>query len=140
MKGIQQGAQGACLLAQADVGSRATMVQQGTIRPSEEPQIGMNSTWILPSNLNAQQRQIFSKPDGSYFDPATTPQTKPKNTYQTRSANNARRVARDNLDGAANPYPQVKPRDIQPNKRDTYLIEMKNCVDTSPTQQAEKAR
>jgi hypothetical protein len=142
MKGIQQGAQGACLLAQADVGSRATMVQQGTIRPSEEPQIGMNSTWILPSNLNAQQRQIFSKPDAFLVTPTQQPRPKrnPTNTYQTRSANNARRVARDNLDGAANPYPQVKPRDIQPNKRDTYLIEMKNCVDTSPTQQAEKAR
>jgi hypothetical protein len=46
IKAIQQGTRGACLLAQADVGSREKMVTR---------------------------------------------------TYQTRSANNARRVARDNL-------------------------------------------
>jgi hypothetical protein len=35
-----------------------------------------------------------------------------------------RRVARNNLaDGAANQYPlDMKPRDIQPNKRDVHLI------------------
>jgi hypothetical protein len=34
----------------------------------------------------------------------------------------------------------IKPRDIQPNKRDIHLIKIKYCVDTSPTQQAETAR
>jgi ABC-type Fe3+-siderophore transport system permease subunit len=34
----------------------------------------------------------------------------------------------------------MKPRDIQPNKRDIHLIKMKDCLDTSPIQQAEKAR
>ena len=111
-------------------------------RPAGETQIGMIPTWLLLSNLNAQQRRKFSKPGANIVTPTQQPRPERNltNTYQTRSANNARRVARDNLDGAANPYPQVKPRDIQPNKRDTYLIEMKNCVDTSPTQQAEKAR
>jgi len=35
----------------------------------------------------------------------------------------------------------MKPRDtIQPNKRDMHFIEIRHYIDTSPTQQAEKAR
>ena len=97
----------------------------------------MMLTWILPSNLNAQQRQRFSKPDAIIVTPTQQPRPKrnPTNTYQSRSAINAGRVASDNLaDGAANPYPPaMKPRDIQPNKRDIHLIGIKYCVDTSPT-------
>ena len=45
------------------------------------------------------------------------------------------------VEGAADPYPlAMKPRDIQPNKRDMNLIRIKYSVDTLPTQQAEKAR
>jgi len=99
------------------------------LRPLNETQIGRIPTWLLPFNLNAQQRRKFSKADAIIVTPTQQPRPKrnPTNTYQTRSVNNARRVARDNLaDGAANPYPlAMKPRDIQRNKRDIHLIGIK---------------
>jgi LmbE family N-acetylglucosaminyl deacetylase len=66
------------------------------------------------------------------------PQHNTTNTYQTRFANNARRVDRNNLaDGAANPYPRLWNQEIQPIKRNIHFIEIEYCVDTSSTQQAE---
>jgi hypothetical protein len=38
-KSINQGAQGACMLAQAGIGSRAAMVQQDSVRPFAETQL-----------------------------------------------------------------------------------------------------
>jgi hypothetical protein len=119
------------------------MLQQDSVRPSEEEQIGMIPTWLLLSNHNVQQRRKFSKPDAIIVSPTQQlhPKRNPANTYQTRSANKAKKIARNNLAGdPANPFPlAMEARDIHPNKRDKHLVETKYCVDTSPNQQAEKA-
>ena len=116
----------------------------GQYTPFRKTQIEMIPTCLLPANLNAQQRRKFSKPDVIIVTPTQQLRSKrnPTNTYQTKSTKNARRVARDNpADGAANPYSlAMKPKDTQPNKNDIQLIEIKYCVDTFSTQQAEKAR
>ena len=63
LKAINQGAQGACMLAQAGIGSRAAMVQQDSVRPSAETQIwGQFKLALLPSNLIQQWRR-FREPE-----------------------------------------------------------------------------
>jgi hypothetical protein len=142
IKAIQQGTQGACLLAQAEGFVKNCTTRHYT--PFRRDTDRNDSSWLLPSNLNAQQRRKFSKPDVIIVTPTQQLRSKrnPTNTYQTKSTKNARRVARDNpADGAANPYSlAMKPKDTQPNKNDIQLIEIKYCVDTFSTQQAEKAR
>jgi hypothetical protein len=44
----------------------------------------------------------------------------------------------DTASGHDNPL-AIKPRAIQPNKRNLHLIKFKYCVGTSPIQQAKKA-
>jgi len=141
IKAIQQGTQGACLLAQAYVGSRATMIQQGIIRPLEGTQIGIIPTWLLPSSLNAQQWRKFSKA-AAIIVPSNHA---PNKTQQTRI-----KLCPPIMQGELPVITEqmalpvhtlvMKPRDIQPSKRDTHLIKIKYRVDTSTIQQAEKAR
>ena len=107
----------------------------------------MIPTWILPSKLNASKQQKLGKPDAIKVTPAQHP--RPSETQQTRTKLGLPTMQEELLiitylegDGAANPYLSLdmKPRGIQPNKCDIHLIQIYYCVDTSPTQQAEKAR
>ena len=69
-----------------------------------------------------------------------TPNETQKTRYKIRSANDARRVAHNGRWPCQSIPLATKLRDIQPSKRHVHLIEIKYCVDTSPTQQSEKAQ
>ena len=107
IKEIQQGTHTGCM--PASTSRRRQSCNNGTILHYTPFQGDTNRklpTWILPFNLNAQQRRKFSKPDAIIVSPTqqTHPKRNPTNTYQTRSANNARRATHNNLaDGAATP-------------------------------------
>ena len=69
-----------------------------------------------------------------------TPNETQKTRYKIRSANDARRVAHNGRWPCQSIPLATKLRDIQPSKRHVHLIEIKYCVDISPTQQLEKAQ
>jgi fructose-1-phosphate kinase PfkB-like protein len=141
LKAINQGAQGACMLAQAGIGSRAAMVQQDSVRPSAETQIwGQFKLALTTIQPYAQQWLRFRKQEAIIV---TLTQHIPRsdrnltNMYKPRFAINARRAALNLTDS----HLAMKPWDIQPNRRDVHhLIEITYYVDTSPIQQAEKAQ
>jgi len=109
--------------------------------PVDETQVGMIPSWLLPSNLNAQQRRKFSKPDAIIVTP--TQQPHPKRNSQTRIKIGLPTM-QEELPIISNRWRcqsiplAMKPRGILPNKRDIHLIEIKYCVDTSPTQPASR--
>ena len=97
----------------------------------------MISTGLLPSNSNVQQLRILSKPDTIIIIATPPNQQLPcssnknlTNTFQTRSATNARRDALNLLNNSAKILPlAMNPRECQIKLRSLQSIRLSTSTD-----------
>jgi len=130
MNAISKGSLAGCLV-QLDAGSTDRLAQQNLQIP-EHPNNRTLPSWLFDARLSARDRLTSSRPDAIWVTFSQTKKLSPKKqiTPHLHQVPHPRQRSRD----------VHRVQELNVNKREIHLVEVKYCEETQPEHQLEASR